>query len=104
LFRIVQSIPSKAAEPFKRWLAKTGYERIQEIQNPEIAIKRAMLGYKAQGRSDEWIHARIQTIASRKELVREWAKRGVKEGLEYAILTDVISKGTFGLGVQEHKG
>ncbi|KIE44161.1 phage antirepressor protein [Geobacter soli] len=103
LFRIVQSIPSPKAEPFKKWLAKVAYERIQEFQNPEIAIKRALLIYKVKGYSDEWINARIQTIVSRKELTREWAKRGIKEGMEYAILTDIISKGTFGLGIQEHK-
>lgn len=102
LFRIVQSIPSKAAEPFKKWLAKTGYERIQEIQNPEIAIKRAMLDYKAKGYSDEWINARLQTIVSRKMLTKEWQERGV-QGCEYAFLTDVISKGTFGLKTREHK-
>lgn len=103
LFRIVQSIPSPKAEPFKKWLAKIAYERIQEFQNPEIAIKRALLIYKVKGYSDEWINARIQTIVSRKELTREWAKRGIKEGMEYAILTDIISKGTFGIGVQDHK-
>lgn len=103
LFRIVQSIPSKAAEPFKKWLAKVGYERIQEIQDPEIAIKRAMLTYKVKGYPDEWINARIQTIVSRKELTNEWSKRGVSEGLEYALLTDAISVGTFGLRTQDHK-
>jgi len=103
LFRIVQSIPSPKAEIFKKWLAKIGYERIQEFQNPEIAIKRALLTYKVKGYSDEWINARIQTIVSRKELTREWAQRGITEGIEYALLTDVISKGTFGLHVKEHK-
>jgi len=103
LFRIVQSIPSKKAEPFKKWLARVGYERIQEIQNPEIAIKRAMLTYKAKGYEDDWVVARIQTIASRKELTHEWAKRGVQEGREYALLTDAISIGTFGIKTQDHK-
>ena len=102
LFRIVQSVPSNHAEPFKKWLAKTGYERIQEIQNPEIAIKRAMLDYKAKGYSDEWINARVQTIVSRKMLTKEWQERGV-QGSEYAFLTDVISKGTFGLKTKAHK-
>lgn len=102
LFRIVQSIPSKKAEPFKKWLAKTGYERIQEIQNPEIAIKRAILTYKAKGYPDEWINARLQTIVSRKVLTKEWQERGI-EGREFAFLTDVISKGTFGLKTKEHK-
>ena len=103
LFRIVQSISSKKAEPFKKWLAKVGYERIQEIQNPEIAIKRAILTYKSKGYDDEWINARIQTIASRKELTDEWVKRGIKEGFQYALLTDAISKGTFGIGTKKHK-
>jgi len=103
LFRIVQSILSKKAEPFKRWLAKVGYERIQEIQDPEIAIKRAMLTYEAKGYPKEWVQARVQTIVSRKELTHEWSKRGVKEGKEYAILTNVISKGTFGVMTQDHK-
>lgn len=103
LFRLVQSVPSKKAERFKRWLARVGYERIQEWQNPEIAIKRAIVTYKAKGYSDEWINQRVQTIVSRKELTREWAKRGVTEGLEYALLTDAISVGTFGLKTQAHK-
>lgn len=103
LFRIIQSIPSPKAEPFKKWLAKVAYERIQEFQNPEIAIKRALLIYKVKGYPDEWINARIQTIVSRKELTKEWARRGIKEGMEYAVLTDVISLGTFGLRVSEHK-
>ena len=103
MFRIIQSIPSPKAEPFKRWVAKTGYERIQEFQNPEIAIKRAMLDYKVKGRDDEWIKSRVQTIVSRKELTGEWAKRGVKEGQEYAVLTNVISEETFEVGVRKHK-
>ena len=102
LFRIVQSIPSKKAEPFKQWLAKTGYERIQEIQNPEIAIKRAMMTYRAKGYSDEWINARLQTIVSRKMLTKEWQDRGIKDK-EYGILTNVISKGTFGINTKQHK-
>lgn len=103
LFRIIQSIPSPKAEPFKKWLAKVAYERIQEFQNPEIAIKRALLIYKVKGYTDEWINARVQTIVSRKELTREWQQRGIVEGLEYAILSDTISKGTFGIKVKEHK-
>ncbi len=102
LFRIVQSIPSKKVEAIKRWLAKVGYERIQETQDPEIAIKRAMLTYKAKGYTDEWINARVQSIVSRKVLTREWDKRGI-EGIQYGILTDVISKGTFGIKTKEHK-
>jgi hypothetical protein len=102
LFRIVQSIPSKKAEPFKKWLARVGFERIQEFQNPELAIKRAVLSYKVKGYTDEWINHRIQTIASRKELTHEWAKRGVIDK-EYALLTDEISLGTFKMRTQRHK-
>jgi len=102
LFRIIQSIPSKKAEPFKKWLAKVGYERIQEFQDPEIAIKRAMLTYKVKGYPDEWVNARIQTILSRKEITSEWSKRGI-EGMKYALLTDSISLGTFGIKTQYHR-
>jgi DNA-damage-inducible protein D len=103
LFRIIQSIRSPRAEPFKRWLAKVGYERIQEIQNPEIAIKRAIMTYQIQGRSDDWIEKRIRSIVTRKELTGEWRRRGIKEGQEYAVLTNVISTRTFGLDNQGHK-
>lgn len=103
LFRVIQSIGSPKAETFKRWLAKVAFERIQEFQNPELAVKRAMLDYQLQGRANEWIKARIRTILSRKELTSEWANRGVKEGQEYAILTNVISQETFSIGVQTHK-
>ena len=96
LLRLVQSVPSPRAEPFKRWLAKVGYERIQEIKDPEIAIKRAILTYRLQGRSDDWIEKRIRSIVVRKELTSEWKRRGIEEGLEYAILTNIISTGTFG--------
>lgn len=104
LFRIIQSIPSKKAEPFKKWLAKVGYERIQEFQDPEIAIKRALLNYKAKGYSDEWVNARIQSIVSRKEVTNEWQKRGIADGLQYALLTDAISLGAFGLKTKAHRG
>jgi len=103
LFRLIQSIPSKNAEPFRKWLAKIGYERILEIQDPEIAIKRALRTYELKGYPQDWIKARIQTIASRKDLTHEWKKRGIKEGLEYALLTDAISKETFGVNTKEHK-
>lgn len=96
IFRVIQSVPSPRAEPFKRWLAKVGYERILEIQNPEIAIKRAIATYQIQGRSDDWIEKRIRTIVSRKELTSEWKKRGVQPGKEFAMLTNIISTGTFG--------
>ncbi len=102
LFRVIQSIPSPKAEPFRKWLAKVGYERILEEQDPEIAIKRAIGTYKARGHTDEWINARLQTIASRKELTAEWKKRGIKEGMEYAILTNDISEETFDLKTKEH--
>jgi hypothetical protein len=103
LLRIIQSVPSKNAEPFKRWLAKVGYERIQEIHDPEIAIKRAILAYQIQGRSDDWIEKRIRGIVVRNDLTSEWKKRGV-EGQEYAFLTNVISAYTFdGVQVNTHK-
>jgi hypothetical protein len=103
LFRIIQSVSSPRAEPLKRWLARVGYERIQEWQDPEIAIKRAILSYQIQGRSDDWIEKRIRSIVARKELTSEWRKRGVKEGLEYAMLTNVISQETFGTHTEGHK-
>ena len=103
LFRIIQSIPSKRADPFKRWLAKVGHERIQEIQDPEIAIKRAILTYQIQGRSDDWIEKRIRSVVARKELTSEWGKRGIQEGQEYATLTNVISEATFAVATQNHK-
>ena len=103
LFRIIQSIPSKKAEPFKKWLAKVGYERIQEIENPELAQKRMKAIYKAKGYNDEWIDKRIKGIKIREELTDEWKKRGVKEGKEYSILTAEISKATFGLTPSEYK-
>ncbi|MCX6707576.1 MAG: Bro-N domain-containing protein [Candidatus Woesearchaeota archaeon] len=103
LFRIIQSIPSKRAEPFKLWLAKIGYERVQEIKNPELAQKRMMEIYKAKGYSDEWIEKRVRGIAVRDELTDEWGKRGVKQGKEYAILTAEISKATFDMTPNEYK-
>lgn len=103
LFRIIQSIPSPKAEPLKRWLAKVAFERLDESRDPEKAIRRAMLAYRLKGYPDDWINARVRTILSRKELTSEWSKRGVKEGYEYAILTNVISQETFNLGTQEHK-
>ena len=103
LFRLIQSIPSPRAEPFKRWLAKVGYERLEEIENPEIATKRMRELYKQKGYSDEWIEKRARGIAVRDELTQEWKKRGVKEHLEYAILTAEISKATFGMTPSEYK-
>ncbi|MEK6955325.1 MAG: Bro-N domain-containing protein, partial [Nanoarchaeota archaeon] len=95
-FRIIQSVPSKKAEPFKLWLAKVGYERVQEIENPELAQKRMKDLYKAKGYSDDWIEKRVRGIAVRQELTDEWKKRDVKEDVEFAILTNEISKATFG--------
>jgi len=103
MFRIIQSIPSPKAEPFKRWLAKVGYERIQEIEDPELATKRTRALYKAKGYSDDWIEKRMRGIAIREELTDEWNKRGVKEDAEYAILTAEISKATFGLTPSQYK-
>ena len=97
IFRLIQSIPSPKAEPFKRWLAKVGYERIQEIENPELATKRTRALYQAKGYSADWIEKRMRSIAIRDELTDEWKKRGVKEQREYAILTAEISLATFGL-------
>jgi len=103
LLRIIQSIPSLKAEPFKRWLAKVGYERLEEIENPEIALKRTREIYQAKGYSDDWIEKRMRSIAIRDELTDEWKKRGVKEQVEYAILTAEISKATFGLTPSQYK-
>jgi DNA-damage-inducible protein D len=102
IFRIVQSIASPKAEPFKRWLAKVGYERIQEAQNPSIAIKRAIVDYQMQGRTLDWVEARLKTLVSRKELTDHWKETGIKEHWEYAVLTNEISKGTFGLEIKDH--
>ncbi|HBG78219.1 MAG TPA: phage antirepressor protein [Phycisphaerales bacterium] len=103
VFRIIQSIPSPKAEPFKRWLAKVGYERVQEIEDPELATKRTRALYKAKGYSDAWIEKRMRGIAIREELTDEWTNRGVKEQTEYAILTAEISKAAFGLTPSEYK-
>jgi len=103
LFRIIQSIPSPKAEPFKRWLARVGYERVQEIEDPELATKRTRALYKAKGYSDNWIEKRMRGIAIRDELTDEWQKRGVKEASEYAILTAEISKAAFDMTPSEYK-
>jgi hypothetical protein len=103
IFRIIQSIPSSKAEPFKRWLAKVGYERIQEIEDPELATKRTKALYKAKGYPDAWIGKRMRGIAIREELTDEWNKREVREEREYAILTAEISKATFGMTPSEYK-
>jgi DNA-damage-inducible protein D len=103
LFRIIQSIPSPKAEPFKRWLAKVGYERIQEIEDPELTQQRAREIYKAKGYSEGWIEKRMRGIQVREELTNEWKERGVGASREFAILTAEISKATFGMTPSEYK-
>ncbi len=103
LLRLIQSIPSPKAEPFKQWLAQVGYQRMEEIENPELAQQRIRETYKAKGYSDEWIEKRIRGIVVRDELTNEWQKRGVKEGKEYSILTAEISRATFGLTPSAYK-
>ncbi len=103
IFRIIQSIPSPKAEPFKRWLAKVGYERVKEIEDPELATKRTRALYKAKGYSEAWIEKRMRGIAVREELTGEWKNRDVKQDQEYAILTAEIAKAAFGITPDEHK-
>jgi hypothetical protein len=103
ILRLIQSIPSPKAEPFKIWLAKVGYERIEETEDPELAFDRAIQTYLKKGYSKEWINQRIKSIEVRKELTDEWKKRGMKEGLEYAILTDEITKAWSDKSVKEYK-
>ncbi len=103
IFRIIQSIPSPKAEPFKRWLAKVGYERIQEIENPELATKRTRALYKVKGYSEDWIEKRMRGIAIREELTDEWKKRGAESQVDYSILTAEISKAAFGMTPSEYK-
>lgn len=103
LLRIIQSIPSPKAEPFKLWLAQVGSDRLDEIENPELATQRTRELYKLKGYSDDWIEKRMRSIAIREELTGEWKTRGVKEQKEYAILTAEISKATFGLAPSEYK-
>lgn len=102
LFRIIQSIPSKKVEPFKQWLAKVGYECVEEIQNPELAQKRMKELYRAKGYSDEWIEKRVRGTAIRDELTDEWKKRDIRSEKEFAILTAEISKETFGMTPSEY--
>jgi prophage antirepressor-like protein len=103
IFRIIQSIPSKKAEPFKRWLARVGYERIQEIGDPELAQERMKKLYELKGYSKDWIDKRLRGIAIRQNLTDEWKNRGLKEEIEYAILTNEISKATFDKTIEEYK-
>ena len=103
LLRIIQSIPSKKAEPFKMWLAQVGRERIEETIDPELTIERALETYIKKGYTREWINQRLQAIQVRKELTDEWQNRGVKEGVEYAILTDEITKAWSGMSTRQYK-
>ena len=103
LLRLIQAIPSPKAEPFKLWLAKVGYERIEETEDPELAVERAMQTYLKKGYSKDWINQRLKSIEIRKGLTDEWEDRGMKEGLEYAILTDEITKAWSGKSVKQYK-
>ena len=103
LFRIIQSIPSPRAEPFKRWLAQVGYERVKEIENPELASARTRELYQAKGYPQAWIEKRLRSIAVRGELTDEWKARGVQEGKEYSILTAEIARATFGVTPGAHR-
>lgn len=103
LLRVIQSIPSPKAEPFKLWLAKVGYQRIEETEDPELAFERAMKTYLKKGYSKEWINQRLKTIEVRKELTDEWQERGMKEGLDYAILTDEITKAWSDITTKEYR-
>jgi hypothetical protein len=103
LFRLIQSIPSPKVEPVKLWLAKVGYERIEEVGDPELAMDRAMKTYLKKGYSKDWINQRLKSIEIRKDLTDEWSERGMKEGREFAILTDEITKAWTGKSVKEYK-
>ncbi len=103
LFRIIQSIPSPKAEPFKRWMAEVASQRIDQLQDPELSINQAIIDYKRLGYSDNWINQRIKSIEVRKELTDEWKRTGVEEGLQYATLTDIITKAWSGLTTKEYK-
>ena len=103
LLRIIQSIPSPKAEPFKQWLAQVGYEKIEETEDPELSFDRAMETYLAKGYSKAWINQRLKSIEVRKDLTDEWEKRGVQRGMNFAILTDIITKAWSGKSVKEYK-
>ncbi len=107
IFRIIQSIPSKKAEPFKQWLARLGKERLEEIENPQLGVERARKIYQAKGYPQQWIDKRIQSISIRKKLTDEWGDRGAQGGLDFAVLTNEIMKGAFSMTVgdyKQHKG
>jgi BRO family, N-terminal domain len=103
ILRLIQSIPSPKAEPFKQWLAQVGYERIEETEDPELSFDRAMETYLAKGYSKSWINQRLKSIEVRKELTDEWEKRGVKRGMDFAVLTDIITKAWSGKSVKQYK-
>ena len=103
LLRLIQSVPSPKAEPFKQWLAQVGNERIEEIADPEIAMQRAIGTYRKKGYSEEWITQRMRSIETRKDLTAEWNRVGVNEGIVYAILTDDISKAWSGMSTKKYK-
>lgn len=103
LFRIIQSIPSPKAEPFKLWMAEVAKERLEQMQDPELSIEQAMLDYKRLGYSDNWINQRLKSIEVRKDLTDEWKKRGLKEGVQYATLTDIITQAWAGMTTKEYK-
>ena len=103
LLRVIQSIPSLKVEPFKLWLAKVGYERIEEMEDPELAFERAMKTYLQKGYSKEWVNQRLKSIEVRNELTDEWKEKGMKEGLEYAILTDEITKAWADKSIKQYK-
>jgi hypothetical protein len=103
MFRLVQSIPSPKAEPFKLWLAKVGYERMEEMEDPELSFDRAMKTYLQKGYSEKWVNQRLKSIEVRKDLVAEWGERGIKENSEYAILTDEITKAWADRSVKDYK-
>ena len=103
ILRLIQSIPSPKAEPFKQWLAQVGYERIEETEDPELSFDRAMETYLAKGYTKAWINQRLKSIEVRKELTDEWEKRGVQKGLDFAILTDIITKAWSGKSVKQYK-
>jgi len=103
ILRLIQSIPSPKAEPFKQWLAQVGYERIEETEDPELSFDRAMETYLAKGYSKSWISQRLKSIEVRKELTDEWEKQGVKRGMDFAILTDIITKAWSGKSVKQYK-
>jgi hypothetical protein len=103
LLRLIQSIPSPKAEPFKQWLAKVGYERLEELQDPELSLDRAMAQYQAMGYSESWINQRLKSIEVRKELTDEWKSKGMKEGLQFATLTDIITKAWADKTTKEYK-